>query len=232
MKILVFDTGPIISLSVNALLWILYPLKKKFNGKFLITSGVRKELIDIPLKGKKYKFEALRVQDMINEKIFEIITNKEIEKKGGQLMHLANSCFTARNTNLKIVQEAEMQSLAAAILMNADAVVLDERTTRTLIEDPEALEKLLEHKLNADVVVNQRNLKKFKQEVKNVNVIRSVELVTIAYKMRLLNKYVTANHRVNVKMRNILLYSALWALKLYGCAISGKEIDEIVHLER
>jgi len=232
MKIIIFDTGPIITLSVNALLWILYPLKKRFRGKFLITPSVERELIDTPLKGKKYKFEALRVQDMLNEKIFEIIDKKEIQRKAKQLKELANSCFRARGTNLKIVHEAEIESLAAAVLLNANALVVDERTTRTLIEDPESLEKLLEHKLGKDVVVDKDNLKKFKQEVKDIKVIRSVELVTVAYKMGLLNKYVTADHTVNIKMKNILLYSALWALKLYGCAISGKEIDEIVHLER
>ena len=59
MKCLVFDSGPIISLTTNNLLWILEPLKNKFKGRFVITEGVRKELIDKPLTTKKFKFEAL-----------------------------------------------------------------------------------------------------------------------------------------------------------------------------
>ncbi|MBW2995450.1 hypothetical protein KY312_03780 [Candidatus Woesearchaeota archaeon] len=232
MKTIVFDTGPVITLSVNALLWLLYPLKQKFKGKFIITPNVERELIETPLRGKKYKFEALKVQDMLNEKIFEIVDNKEISKKAKELMQLANSCFHVRGTYLKIVHEAEIESLAAAIFLKADVLVVDERTTRTLIEDPESLEKLLEHKMGKDVVVDKENLERFKKETEGIKVIRSVELVTVAYKMGLLNKYVTANKKINVKMKNILLYSALWALKLYGCAVSGKEIDEIVYLER
>jgi len=103
MKTIIFDTGPVISLSVNALLWILYPLKKKFRGKFFITKNVARELIDTPLRGKKYKFEALKVQDMLNEKIFEIIDSEAIRTKAKDLITLANSCFSARKTNIKIV---------------------------------------------------------------------------------------------------------------------------------
>jgi predicted nucleic acid-binding protein len=229
---MIFDTGPVITLSVNALLWLLHPLKKKFHGKFIITEAVRKELIDAPLRGKKYQFEALRVQDVINEKVFEIIDSAAVKKKAKQLMDLANSCFSVRGTKLKIVHTAEIESLAAAVIMGADALVIDERTTRVMVEDPESLEKLLEQKMHKDVIVNKDNLEKFKQEVKNIKVIRSVELVTVAYKMGLLNKYVTANHKVNTWMKNKLLYAALWALKLYGCAISQQEINEIVRIEK
>jgi hypothetical protein len=232
MRLLVFDTGPVITLSVNALLWAMFPLRKRFNGRFVITPEVRRELIDVPLKGKKYKFEALRVQDLINEKVFEIVEDAEISAKSSQLMNLANSCFKARGTHLRIVQTAEIEALAAAIVLKAEALVVDERTTRMLIEQPEQLERLLENKLHADVVVDKENLEKFKQEVRNVNVIRSVELVTVAYKLGLLDRYVTADHTVYENMKNILLYSALWALKLYGAAISADEIDEIVSLEK
>jgi hypothetical protein len=232
MKLLVFDTGPVITLSVNALLWILQPLKQRYDGKFIITPEVRRELIDVPLRGKKFKFEALRVQDVINEKTIEIIDNADIREKANQLLELANSCFAARGHNLKIVNTAEMEALAAAIILGAEALVVDERTTRMLIEFPMQLESLLEKKLHADVAVQKENLDAFSQQVAGVKVIRSVELVTVAYRMGLLNRYVKAGRKVYGSMKNILLYSALWALKLYGAAISAKEIDEIVRLEK
>jgi predicted nucleic acid-binding protein len=232
MKMIVFDTGPVITLSVNALLWVLYPLKKQFKGKFIITPSVKRELIDLPMRGKKYKFEALRVNDMLNEGIFQILSTAEIKTKAKYLMNLANNCFFIGDKNLQIVQEGEMESLAAAVLLNADAFVVDERVTRMLIESPDFLERTLENKLNADVKVNIENLNKFHEDVKNVNVIRSVELITVAYKLGILDKYVVANNKVDYKMKDVLLYSALWALKLYGCAVSSKEIDRIVHLEK
>ena len=57
MKSIVFDSGPIISFDLNNLLWLLVPLKREFNGKFYITSAVKRELVDKPLEIKKYKFE-------------------------------------------------------------------------------------------------------------------------------------------------------------------------------
>lgn len=54
MRALVFDTGSIISLVTNNLLWILPPLKKQFRGDFLISEAVKGEIIDHPLKTKKF----------------------------------------------------------------------------------------------------------------------------------------------------------------------------------
>ena len=46
MNTLFFDTGPVISMTMNHILWVLRPLKKQFNGNFFITDFVKKELID------------------------------------------------------------------------------------------------------------------------------------------------------------------------------------------
>ena len=69
MRSIVFDTGPIISLTTNNLLWLLEPLKKKYKGHFHITSDVKRELIDRPLQTKKFKFEALQVMHIIKKGI-------------------------------------------------------------------------------------------------------------------------------------------------------------------
>lgn len=67
MKSIIFDAGPIISLATNNLLWILKPLKKYFNGKFYITDAVKRELVDKPFETKKFKFEAIQVEKLIEE---------------------------------------------------------------------------------------------------------------------------------------------------------------------
>ncbi|KHO51294.1 MAG: hypothetical protein QT04_C0044G0003 [archaeon GW2011_AR11] len=58
MKALVFDSGPIISLTLNGLLWMLRPLKQRFKGDFCITKAVYGEIISYPLHTKKFKLEA------------------------------------------------------------------------------------------------------------------------------------------------------------------------------
>jgi hypothetical protein len=64
---LVFDSGPIISLSTNNLLWILPKIKEKFDGEFLITPAVKRECVTRPLETKKFKFEALQVLRQIEK---------------------------------------------------------------------------------------------------------------------------------------------------------------------
>ena len=67
VKALVFDTGPIISLAMNNLLWVLVKLKEKFSGDFYVTPGVKRECVDKPLLGKKFKFEAMRTLKLIED---------------------------------------------------------------------------------------------------------------------------------------------------------------------
>ena len=45
-KALIFDSGTLINLTMNCLLYILPELKKIFKGKLLITSAVKYEIID------------------------------------------------------------------------------------------------------------------------------------------------------------------------------------------
>ena len=49
MKSIVFDAGGIISLTINDLLWLLEPLKKRFKGDFYISKAIKKEIVDKPL---------------------------------------------------------------------------------------------------------------------------------------------------------------------------------------
>ena len=77
MNSLVFDTGTVISLVMNNLLWTLKHLKKQYKGDFLMTTSVKKELIDRPMKSKKFKLEALVIQDYLFEGVFKLVDNKE-----------------------------------------------------------------------------------------------------------------------------------------------------------
>ncbi|HIG96306.1 TPA: hypothetical protein HA249_05470, partial [Candidatus Woesearchaeota archaeon] len=90
---IIFDTGPIISLTTNNLLWLLEPMKKKFGGEFYITPSVKKELVDVPLETKKFKFEALQVLDMIERGVLKIVDQKAVKDEGYKLMQIANQCF-------------------------------------------------------------------------------------------------------------------------------------------
>ncbi|MFQ5474425.1 MAG: hypothetical protein ACE5DM_01185 [Candidatus Nanoarchaeia archaeon] len=227
MKSIAFDTGPVISLTTNNLLWLLSDLKKEFGGEFLVTDSVEDELISKPLRTKKFKFEALQVKKIISEGILRKFSHDGLNELADSLYQVANSIYSIRGRTVSIVQYAEMEVLAAALLDNSVAIVIDERTTRKLVEDPKALENILKHKLHAKVWLNERMLKRFQSLVKGVRIIRSVELVTIAFEKGLLDKYLPGGS----DGRRTLLESILWGVKLHGCSVSHIEIDKIVKLE-
>ena len=226
MKSIVFDTGPIISLAVNDLLWILEPLSKRFDGKFYISEAVKRELVDKPMKIKRFKFEALRVMRYVDDRILNVMNVGELRERTEYLLNLANTCFKVHNRWIKIVHYAEMESLAAATMLNSDALVIDERTTRVLIEEPERLKNIMESKLHIKISVNYKNIKAFQEKIRQIKLIRSVELVAVSYELGLLDRYLP-----NIKnAKKELLDSVLWGLKLNGCAISSSEIEKLVKI--
>ncbi len=227
MKSIVFDAGPIISLAINNLLWLLEALKKKFKGEFYISNDIKKEVIDKPLTTKRFKFEALRVFYYINNGTINISDGEEIRKKTKLLLELANNSFIAQSQPINIVHYGEMSGLATACFNKSDAYVVDERTTRALIENPNKLRNILRHTLHTDVKINHSKLRELQRIVGNMKVIRSVELVTIAYELGLLDKYLA-----NVpNSKRTLLESVLWGVKLNGCAVSKREIEQIIRVE-
>ena len=227
MKSLVLDAGPVISLTTNNLLWVLDYLKERFNGDFFIPEAVKHELVDRPLSSKKFKFEALQVSFRINKAVLSVIETPQIKALAEELLELANHTFKTRGNWLQIVHYAEMEVLATAIIMNSSAVVVDERTTKLLIEEPQQLAKLFRKTVGSKITTNQKNLDKFKKWTKELKLIRSVELVMIAYEKGILDKYLLDTEGA----RKTLVESLLWGVKLHGCALSRNEINELVSLE-
>lgn len=228
MQYMVFDTGPIITLSLNNLLWILEPLKKRSQGKFLIPDAVKIELIDRPMKTKKFKFEAMRTAQYIKNKTLEIKGGKEIEGITTELLELANHCFKAKGQWIKLVHYAEIEALALAIKYKAKVIIIDERTTKQLMENPQKLQERFSRKLHTKIYLNKKYLQRFLKLTKGIKTLRSVELVTVAYEMGLLDKYLADIP----KARENLLDSVLWGVKLSGCAVSNREIEQIIKIEK
>lgn len=227
MKAIVFDAGPIISLTTNNLLGLLTNLKEAYKGSFYITNSVRRELIERPLDTKKFKFEALQVLRCINAGVLEVFDSRDLRKKTLCLLELANKCFSVEGNPMQVVHFAEMSGIAAAMLNNSEAFVVDERNTRLLIEDPGRLKEILSKRLHTDIYVTKKNLNEFRSITKGIKLIRSVELVAVAYELGLLNKYL-----VNIpNPKKTLLEAVLWGVKLNGCSVSENEIEEIVKME-
>jgi hypothetical protein len=207
-------------------------MKEFFNGDFYLPKAVESELIEKPLKSKKFKFEALQVARTIKQNVWTIAESPKISLLAEELMNLANHTFRAKGNWLNIVHYAEMEVIATAVIMNSQAVVIDERTTKLLIEDPQYAARVLERKTGSRVFVDKQSVEKLQKWTKNIKVLRSAEFVMMAYEKGVLNEYVLDGNDLGAKdTRKTLVESLLWGLKLRGCAISRQELNEIVAIE-
>jgi hypothetical protein len=188
---------------------------------------VRKELIERPLSIKRFEFEALQVLKLVNDGVLEVYENFP-KKRSSQLLSLANNSFQVDHKNIELIQSGEIESVASALELGAETVVMDERTLRLMIEDSFGLRHLLEKRFKEKVLPNQSKISQFQQQLRSVRIIRSIELVAAAYKLGLFEEYIPEMK----DGREILLDSILWAVKSNGCAVSEEEIEEMKKLLR
>ncbi len=226
-KYLIFDAGPLINFSMNGLVDILEKLQKEFNGEFLITKEVKEEVIDNPLNIKKFELEALRLEALFKKGIIKHanITNKQVEELRvirNNLMEIANNTFKTNKGPIHLLDKGEAAAFAlSVVLRNATnqntPLVIDERTARMLCENPENLKKIFEKKFRGPVYANKNNY----QEFKDFKIMRSTELMYLAYKRKLIDS----------KDKRIL-DALLYALKFHGCSITDDEIREMKMIAR
>lgn len=223
MKYLVFDAGPIISLTLNGMLPILEKLKENFGGEFILTPAVKREVVDKPLRIKKFKLEALRVQGLIDKGIFkmsgDVIADNKVSKETKKILKSSNGVLrsTASGEKISIIQEGEASCLAFVGLVKGDhVIVIDERTTRMMIEAPENLESMMERKLHMPLDANLELV----SGMRDFKFIRSAELLYVAWKKNL----------IGVDNSKDLLDALLYGAKFKGCAISSGEIEEMKKL--
>ncbi len=243
MKYLIFDAGPIISLTLNGMLPIIEKLKEVFDGEFILTPDVKREVVDRPMKIKKFKLEALQVQSLIDRGIFrmsrDFVSNQKLDKEMKKVIKNANGVLRTTSTGEKIsiIHNGEAACLAFASLCKCDnVIVIDERTTRMLTEAPQNLEKMMERKLHTPLSANLNLIK----GMKNFKFIRSAELLYIAYKKDLIgtvsnnvpSKTETKNLNPINKKNKEWLDALLYGVKFKGCAISSVEIEEMKKLAR
>ncbi len=220
-KAIIFDSGTLISFAISGLLNEFRELKKIFGGKFLITKQVMAEVVDKPLQIKRFELEALKINELVTDKVLELpaefgIDDKTIAKMTDNILNVANNTFYGHGNAMQIIHLGETSCLALSTLLNErkieNVISVDERTVRMLCEKPENLSLLFQKKLHTDINAKKENFSFFAK----FRFIRSTELVYIAYKKGI------------VKLKNPKILDALlYAMKFNGCAISDEEILEI-----
>ena len=224
MKVLVLDSGILINLSMNGLLYIFEELKKISQVRFVITKDVKYEVVDRPVGIPRFELGALQVQSLLNSGIIEPpenfgISEKEILLLTEKLMEIANHSMQSKNQWMQIVSNAEMSCLALSQILSEKGIEniigLDERTTRILAEKPENMERLMSERLHQPVSIDKEKLKEFSR----FKFIRSTELVYVAFKKGVLK----------LKGQKVL-EAVLFATKYHGSSISFEEINELKRL--
>lgn len=213
MGIIAADSSSMISLAINCMSNVLRDL----NAKVVVSEGVYDEIITHPINTKHFALEAMRIRKLFSEGVVSV------EKPDSHLTHrildLSNSVYSFRGYSMKIIHEGEAEALSLAKAMGADALLVDERTTRLLIEDPEELGKVLSSRNQKEVRMDYGKLQALEKIVSGVSVIRSSEIAAVAYENGILEKYLgKEDHKV--------LEAVLCALKFSGCSISWDEISE------
>jgi len=206
---------------MNGLLPELKELRKIFDGKFIITNDVKREIIDKPLTIKKFELEALKIKQLLDEKVLELpssvgIKDSEIFVQTEELVDVANNTFMGQGKEIRLISMGEASCLALSKILEKNkvksAIAVDERTMRMFVETPKDLQKLLQKKMHIKVTIKKENFKPFA----GFRIIRSAELVYLMHKKGL------------VKLDGPKVLDALlWAVKFKGCSISDEEIREI-----
>ena len=249
MKYLIFDAGPIISLTMNGMLYVIEKLKEGFDGEFVLTPQVKKEVVDRPMKIKKYKLEAIQVRDMIERGVFkmssEIVPNQKLDEEVKQILKVSGGVLRTVQTGekIKIIHEGEAACLAFSKLCGADNTLANSdkkagaRCTLAesnklagarcvIVIDERTTRMLTEAPQNLKEMMERKLHTPLKaelsllKELKDFKFIRSAELLFVAYKKGL----------IPIKKSKDLLDALLYGVKFKGAAISSVEIEEMKKL--
>jgi len=225
MKYLIFDAGPLINFSMNGLLDSLERLKADFNGEFLITKEVKAEIIDHPKTVKRFELGAIRLEELYNRGVFKLAKLNaeevdELRRLRDNYMQQSNSMFKTKNKPVHLLDKGECAVLALSTIMKRKSgedipIVIDERTTRIIIENPGNLKKLMEKKLHTKIKANTKAYDLFK----GFKIIRSTELAYIIHKKDLF------------KLKHPKAFEAIvYGLKFKGTSISEKEVQALAKM--
>ncbi len=218
---IVFDASTLISFSQSCLIEILHRLQKQSNWRFLVTRTVYNEIITNPMKIKRFELNAIRLSRAIDQGWLAFIEPTSAETaKTEEISRHANQTFFANKQPLSLVHAGEAEALALCQSRKIPILAMDERTTRMLIEGPNQLREILAERTNNQIETNETSLDAFRRNFSDLTIVRSVELLGLAYERKLFEPTLSQNHQS--------LEAGLFALKFSGCAVSETELNEFL----
>ncbi|RLE44480.1 hypothetical protein DRJ19_00285 [Candidatus Woesearchaeota archaeon] len=213
----VCDASSLISIVSTCFANSLKELVKTLGLELYISKTVYKECIERPITIKRYELSAVRLKQAVKQGWIKVFKEKLYDEMK-RIQKTANKIYKINNRPLELVHEGEAESLALMKRLSAKIFIIDERTTRMIIESPEQLAVRLRKKYNAEVAINKKALREFNSMVGDIDILRSAELIALCFEHNLLA----------LPKEPQSLEAALYAVKYAGCAVAGYEIDNYV----
>ena len=160
------------------------------------------------------------IKALFDDHIVQVYEHSDVAKEGAYLETLANSLLDYKNRTIKIIQRGEAEALACLTHLDEKQLLIDERTTRLLIEDVNGLKDYIENRTKYKLSLDMEVYNKLQEKLKGINVMRSADLAAYAYEKKWID------HKADRET----LRSMLYALKFAGCSISQNEINDYVDL--
>ncbi len=213
----VCDSSSLISFSDTCNIDALRFLHKR-GTRFLVPNGVREEIVETPMQIRKYQFSAVRLKKILDDGVLELASFPSLQEKTQEVLSAANTLFNVNGRLLKIVHKGEAECIALFEEVGAKALLIDEKTTRLLIENPAKLAGLMQGEYGENIEINDDSLALFRKMTRNLFVLRSSEALAMAAKRGFFREYGETEQEA--------FHSALYSLKESGCSITTNELDE------
>jgi hypothetical protein len=218
------DSSSLISMTDSCLDGLLHFLNSKFGVRFIIPASVAYETISRPLDShlRQYSYSALKIKRAIMQKtIICMPKDSESAKDTDEVLRTANNMFFVKGKPLRLVHLGEAEMLALAKELDIQNILIDERTTRMLVESPFRLKEHLEHEFGVNIMVSRESLTTFSDMTKGFEAIRSSELALLGYENGFFDSY--------EDLKLDMVEAALYKLKFSGCSIRFDEISDYVN---
>lgn len=214
------DSSALISLGDSCLDSLLYFLHERFHLRFIIPPEVEQEIITRPISSglHQYYFSALKMQKALEDGVL-VKTAVGESSLTQQFLQAANHLFFLKGQPLQLLHPGEAGMLAIAQQLGVSTLLIDERTTRMLVEAPFRMKAHLEEEFGIHVMVNKSNLDRFAELTRDMQILRSSEMLILGYENGFLNHFSRPRDA---------LEAALYKVKFTGCSIGFEEIKEFL----
>lgn len=224
-KKIVVDSSSIITISGNCIMKVMKHVAEKEKIGFVIPESVYIESVENPLHIHKYELNAIRIRDAVEEGYLRVAKSTPATMEMmNKISRVTAKLIGANGRELRLLQWGESETLALMHELNSNILMIDERTTRMLIENPQGLTKYLSKKHDCSVQLDPEKMGWFSALFKDTKVMRSVELIALAYEDGAMDMELHKSKQA--------LEAALYAAKFAGCAVSENEIMEYLRTVR